>query len=127
MVSGQLCQTHRDLRPADPTAHTASWTTKIAVAKTGEAAAVTASTAAWYKNPMFWAVAAIVASLALLIWSVGKLTDGFTSLTRVTDAATDAIRRFQEASHEVQKTIAETADNIVDVLTLEPLRGGMVQ
>ena len=101
-----------------------SVTTYLTTAKTAETAAVTANTAAWYLNPVFIAGAAIVASLALLIWSISKLTDGFTNLTRVVNAATDAIRFFQEASHNVQKTVGETVDNFVDVITLEPLREG---
>ena len=103
-----------------------SVTTYLTTAKTAETTAVTANTIAWYANPVFWAGALIVASVLLLVWAIYKLTDGFTSLTRITDAATDAIHRFQEASHEIQKTIGETADNIVDALTLEPLKEGMV-
>ena len=99
----------------------------ITTAKTAETVAVTANTAAWYANPMFWAVAAIAASLALLIVSLALLADKFNVLTKAANAAGDALRFFQEASHDIQETVKGTVDKFVDVITLEPLREGMVQ
>jgi len=96
--------------------------TAITVAKTAETAAVTANTAAWYMNPIF----IMAVSIAALVVGVAILVDHFNLLTKAIDGAGNAIRRFQEASHEMQKTIGETADNIVDVLTLEPLKEGLV-
>ena len=100
----------------------ASWTTSITVAKTAETAAVTANTAAWYANPIFL----LAVSIAAVVVGIAVLVDHFNLLTKAVDGAGNAIRRFQEASHEIQKTIGETADNIVDVITLEPLKEGLV-
>lgn len=99
-------------------------------ATTASTAAVTANTVAWYMNPMFWAIAGIVAGLAIFIVSLALLMEKFKVLDKIMAGVNAQGEKFMNWVNDAKESlegfgekIGETTDSILDVLNVDSLGG----
>ena len=93
-------------------------------------AAVTANTAAWYMNPMFWAIAGIVGGLALFILSLAALMDKFRTLETIMAKVNEQGEKFMGWVEKatgvlggIGDAVGDAGDAIKDKLSLNALGG----
>lgn len=101
----------------------------LAIAKTTEAAAVAASTAAWYANPVLWVAVVIVgivaalAALVKIIGSVGQaLADAYNKDAIAAENAENAAKNLSEAYNECKQ---EYEDMIAAMENYQSAREGL--